>query len=119
MNAQRINLALAVVFLIVGILATVNTFRLNTYIKHTLPRDQAQEKCMADTVAVMKRWVQARNDYDAAVDFRDEATMLVMIDVLAGQQAKPEDIAAWHDAIEAEHRSRHYLIERLVPLPNC
>ncbi len=64
MNERRLNRILAVVFLAVGILASINTFRLHTYIRETLPRDQAQEQCQDETLAVLRSWVTSRTVRD-------------------------------------------------------
>ena len=75
MTEKRLNYILGAIFLVVGILATINTFRLHTYINQTLPRDQAQEQCNTDTIDVLKSWVQERIKRDDTMNARDDAAV--------------------------------------------
>jgi hypothetical protein len=119
MTERRISLALAVIFLIVGIVAASNTFRLNAYIRETLPRDLRQEQCNTETIDVMKKWVQARADRDDAADSRDEAAVAILDVVLAGGEPTPEQAQAWRDAIINQRDARRDATEHLTPLPDC
>jgi hypothetical protein len=116
---QRINLALAVIFLIVGILATSNTIRLNNYIKETLPRDQAQEQCNTKTIEVLKSWIEARVSRDSAMDARDDAAVVVLDQELNGLVPTAEQIMAWRDAVAQDRRVRADAAVSRVPLPDC
>ena len=119
MSAKRIELALAAIFLVVGILATSNMIRLNRYVAQTLPRDQQQEQCNADTLAVLKRWVIAREARDNAMDVRDDAAIGILDRLIAGEKAPPEELQTYRDAITNAGEVRRNAREELVPLPNC
>jgi hypothetical protein len=119
MTAYRLNMVLAAIFLIVGILATANTIRLNSYIRDTLPRDASQERCNTETIDVLKQWVQARVLRDAAMDRRDDAATVVLDSRLNGLEPTPEQIRAWHDAVINDRQVRATAGKQLVPLPNC
>jgi len=121
MTERRINLILAVVFLIVGILATANTIRLNNYIAETVPRDTAQEACNTATIKVLKEWVQARSRRDAAMDTRDDAAVAALEGILTNPdgRASPEQIQTWRDAVANDRAVRAAAGEDRSPLPNC
>jgi hypothetical protein len=119
MTPQRLNLALAAIFLIVGILATTNTFRLNSYIRETVPRDQAQEECQSQTLDVLRGWVAGRYKRDVTVDARDDATIVVLDKVAAGQTPTPEEFAAWRDAVSADNAERLRGTDLYHELPDC
>jgi len=119
MTSRRLNLVLAAVFLLVGILAVANTWRLNTYIKETLPRDKAQEACNTETIAVLKDWIESRVSRDAAMDRRDDAAVVVLDQELNGLVPTPEQIKAWRDAVAEDRRVRAEAAVQRVPLPNC
>jgi hypothetical protein len=119
MSAKRVELALAAIFLVVGILATSNMIRINRYISQTLPRDQQQEQCNADTLAVLKRWVVAREARDNAMDARDDAAIGILDYLIAGEKVPPEELQAYRDAITNAGEVRRSAREELVPLPNC
>jgi hypothetical protein len=106
MTEKKLNRILGVVFLIVGILAAVNTFRLNSYIRETVPRDAAQEQCNAKQIEVMKSWLEARANRDNAMDARDEATITALDQLLAGEKVGPEQLRAWRDAVVADRQIR-------------
>ena len=119
MTERRINLALAVIFLIVGILATSNTFRLNNYIRETLPRDTAQEQCNAETLAVLKKWVFAREERDDAMDARDAAAIGVLDHLIAGDRPPVDELTQYRAAVQNAATVRRNAREQLVPLPQC
>lgn len=119
MTRHRWELALAVLFLVVGILATTSSIRLNSYIKQTLPRDQAQEQCNTETIAVLKSWVNSRMERDNAMDARDDAAVAALNDMLTGQQPTNEELSAWRDAIATDRRIRAQAGEDRIPLPDC
>ena len=56
----RVNLIIGIVFLAVGILATINFWRFNNYVKETLVRDEAQEQCIVDQSVWLQDWLQWR-----------------------------------------------------------
>ena len=115
---RKLELVLAVIFLCVGIVATANTIRLNNYIRQTLPRDAAQEQCNAETIAVMKTWLEARASRDAAMNARDDAAVVVLDAALNGEPT-PEQIRAWHDAVVNDRQVREQAGENSHPLPSC
>lgn len=119
MTAKRLEMVLAVIFLLVGIAAVTNTIRLNNYIRETLPRDAAQEQCNAETIAVLKEWVQARGQRDAAMDARDDAAVIVLNEITLNGKATPEEIAAWRDSVANDRTVRAEAGEQRHPLPNC
>jgi hypothetical protein len=121
MNTRGVNIVLAVIFLVVGILATANTFRLNSYIHETLPRDTAQEACNTATIKVLKSWIQSRIERDSAMDARDDAAVAALEGILTNPdgRATPEQIQAWRDAVANDRQVRASAGEQRVPLPNC
>jgi len=121
MTRQRVNIALAIIFLVVGIIATSNTFRLNNYIRETVPRDTAQEACNTATIKVLKEWVQARTQRDAAMDVRDDAAVAALEGILTNPdgRATSEQIQAWRNAVANDRRVRAAAGEDRSPLPNC
>jgi hypothetical protein len=119
MTARQLNLLFAAVFLLVGILATANTIRLNNYIRETVPRDVAQERCNTATIEVLKTWVTARSNRDDAMDARDDAAIVVLEKAIAGEKATPEELKAWRDAVAQDREVRAKAGEQLVPLPKC
>ena len=64
----------------------VNTFRLHSYIRETLPRDQAQEQCNTDTIKVLRSWVDERIKRDSSMDARDDAVIRILDELIAGLQ---------------------------------
>jgi len=64
---QRINMALSVFFTVVALLVVADlivlTHRFNTYVSQTMARDTAQEKCNADTLEVLKGWIEFRTTF--------------------------------------------------------
>lgn len=119
MNARWVNIAIAVVFLIVGILATSNTIRINRYISETLPRDQAQEQCNTAQIEVMRSWIEARVNRDSAMDARDIAAQTVLDQLAAGNKPTPEQFAAWRESVIKDRETRANMAEHLGPLPDC
>ena len=119
MNGKWINMALAVLFLIVGIMATANTIRFNKYVKETLPRDVAQEQCNTATINVLKSWIEARSARDGAMDMRDDAAVTALEGFLANGSARPEDIVAWRDAVANDRKVRATAGEKRLDLPLC
>jgi len=61
-KSHPFNVAIATVFLFVGILSTVNMIRYNHYVKDTLARDEAQEQCQLKTLEALRNWVSFRKD---------------------------------------------------------
>jgi hypothetical protein len=119
MTTKRLELLLAVTFLVVGILATVNTIRLNSYIRETVPRDAAQEQCNAATIDVLTAWLQARADRDSAMNARDDAAVTVLDELSAGNQPTSQELSAWRDAVANDRRVRINAAESRHPLPAC
>lgn len=114
-----LDIAVAVVFLIVGIIAASNTFRLNAYIRETVPRDVAQERCNTETIAVLKSWVATRVQRDDAMNARDDAAVAVLDHEIVGELPPPALIQAWRDAVAKDRAVRAAAGERLVSLPKC
>jgi hypothetical protein len=119
MNARYLNLALAVIFLIVGILSTANTIRFNRYVSETLPRDHAQEQCNTETIETLKTWIKSRIDRDAAMDARDIAAQSVLDTLSTGQTPTPEQFANWREAVVKDREVRASAAEHLGPMPDC
>jgi hypothetical protein len=119
MNTKRLNLALAAIFLLVGILATANTIRLNNYIKATVPQDVAQTQCNTETIKVLQSWIEARIERDAAMDARDDAAVAVLEPKIFGQEPTPEQIRVWRDAVAHDRQVRDRAGEERIPLPKC
>jgi hypothetical protein len=119
MKQRWASLVVAAIFLIVGILATSNTIRLNRYIEQTLPRDQAQEQCNSETIETLKTWIGSRINRDAAMDARDDAAIASLDQIIIDGKASPEKISAWRDAVERDRAVRAAAGEHLGPLPDC
>jgi hypothetical protein len=120
MTQRHLQVAIAVVFLIVGILATANTFRLNAYIRSTLPRDAAQEQCQDDTLTVLSQWIQQRIKRDTSMNSRDEAVITILDKMLAtNNQPSPEDLEVWRQAVAADREVRLNATAESLPLPHC
>src|ERR1700752_470626 len=119
MKERWIILAMAVVFLVVGVLATANTIRLNRYIEETMPRDQAQEDCNSHTIEVLKTWLLARSERDAAMDTRDDAAVATLEDILANGEASTEHITDWRNAVANDRKVRAEANEQRGPIPKC
>jgi hypothetical protein len=119
MNEKKISRILAAFFLLIGVLATVNTARLHSYIRETLPRDQSQERCQDDTLGVLRGWVNARWLRDATADNRADATIVVLDRLIAGQPATPEELRRWRDTVAADNTERLRGTQQLHALPNC
>lgn len=119
MTHRRLNLALAAIFLIVGILASYNTFALHQYIRETLPRDQAQEQCNAATIKVLTQWLEIRKQRDSAMDVRDDAAITVLDRLISGGQPSPEELSAWRDSVAHDRQVRVDADAQSSPLPNC
>lgn len=118
---KRTNLILAAVFLVVGLLSTANTVRLNTYIRETVPRDAAQEECNAKQIEVMQSWLQARANRDGAMNARDDATITVLDQIANGNPITPEQARSWRDAVAADRQVRADVAHNFEthPLPDC
>ena len=119
MTARQLNLALAVVFLIVGILATANTLRLNNYIRETLPRDLQQEQCNTDTIKVLTQWLEIRKIRDKSMDIRDEAGIDAIDSQLTTGQVDPQKLAAWREAVAQDRQVRVDADRQSDTLPKC
>lgn len=119
MKHRGVNLALGIVFLIVGILASYNTYELREYIRETLPRDQRQEQCNTETLTVLKSWLQVRKQRDAAMDSRDEASIMVLDRLVSGGQPSPAELARWREAVVHDRQVRVEADAQSPPLPAC
>jgi hypothetical protein len=119
LTEKRLNRILAVVFLVVGILATLNTFRLHEYIRETLPRDERQEECNTETIKVLTQWLEIRKKRDSAMDVRDDAAITVLDQLTLGGKPNPEELKAWRDAVIRDHQVRIAADAASSPLPDC
>jgi hypothetical protein len=119
LTEKRLNRGLGVVFLIVGVLATWNTARLNNYISDTLPRDQHQEDCQDATLQVLSGWVAERKVRDQTENAKDTASIAVINKWGAGAVPTPQELQAWAYAIAADRDIRLKATEEHSPLPNC
>jgi len=119
--SRHLNLILAAVFLLVGVLATANTIRLNNYIAETVPRDAAQEQCNTETIETLKVWIQSRISRDGAMDARDDAAVAALEGILTNPdgRASPEQITTWRNAVANDRKVRAAASEHLGPLPDC
>src|SRR5215469_15865424 len=88
--SSRANVAVAIVFLIVGILSTVNTVRLNNYIQETLPRDTEQEHCQLATLEALRVWAAGRQQIEEAKTERDNAVFPLLKALERGERPTPE-----------------------------
>lgn len=101
MTEKWMNKAFAVIFLIVGIMASVNTYRIHNYIQTTVPWDVAQERCNDETLHMLEQWVIIREKRDAVEDARDAAVAQFLDDTAEENGPTPEQVARLHDAIRA------------------
>lgn len=112
-----VNLALAIAFLIVGILTTASMIRFNNYVKATLPRDQAQEQCNTETIATLKEWAIARAKRDESAMARDDVAVSILNHMLVGEQPTDEELTFWRNAIEKDQATRaQYKAELNLPI---
>ena len=116
---KRFDVAVGVLFLIVGIAATVNTIRLNNYIAETMPRDVAQEQCNVATLEVLKSWTLGRIRRDNAMNSRDDAMIVVLDRVIAGEEPSVEDLRKWRNAVALDRHVRAEDAESRPELPRC
>jgi hypothetical protein len=114
-----LNFAVGAVFLIVGIVATTNMIRINHYIAETLPRDIAQETCNAATLEVLKSWSLARVRRDAAMNSRDDATIVVLDRLIDGERPTVEELRKWRNAVAYDRHVRTEAAEARPALPHC
>jgi len=116
---RLINFAVGAVFLVVGIVATTNMIRINHYIAETLPRDVAQETCNAATLEVLKSWSLARVRRDAAMNARDDATIVVLDRLIDGERPTVEELRKWRNAVAHDRQVRTEAAEARPELPHC
>lgn len=123
MNNRTVQITIAVVFLIVGVIAAVNTFTLQRYIKETLPRDAAQEQCLTDTVAVLAAAAVARARTDEINNTRDDALISVIDSKLEYPEVplSAEELARYRSAVATARQARQILgqLSDEHPLPAC
>ena len=133
MSGRQVQILIAVLFLVVGVVSASNTYRLHAYIRATVPRDVAQEQCNTATIDALKSWLLFRSTRDAAMDRRDEASIDannalvgVLDSVVAGEKPSAEELQAWRDklrawneAVAADRAIRAQSGEQRVPLPQC
>jgi competence protein ComGC len=117
-NNRKAQIVIAAVFLVVGILSVVTTWRLNTYIRATLPRDAAQEQCFQDAVNSINLWVQTQAQ---SYELHHERDVIINELLSDPAPATPEQIARLDAAIQKADASRlHYLqVVREHPLKTC
>ena len=119
--SKRLNLVVAVIFLVVGILATANTVRLNNYIREAVPRDTAQEACQLATLQALRVWATGRGQIEEAKTDRDTA-LYPMLEALArGERPSPELAAAAQHEFAHIEEVRRSVREMLLasPIPDC
>jgi len=118
---RAVNIAVATMFLLVGILATLNSVRLNNYIEQTLPRDREQELCQLQTLQALRVWAVGRGQIEDAKSERDRAVFPLLQALEKGQRPSPE-VAAHLDEEYAKTEAIKDNVQamlRATPIPTC
>ena len=81
LDRRWVQITVAAVFLTVAIISMVNAWTIASYIRHTEPRDAAQEQCIVDQAQWLQEWLKWRwqENIDATKD-----------QIVAYQQAHPQ-----------------------------
>jgi hypothetical protein len=122
---RRLNVVLSVFFTLVAVLVTANlitvTQGFNEYVANTLPRDAAQEECVANAVKVLQIWAAARAANEDVEQARDNIHIEVLQTLANGQKVAPAKIDEFQNAIVATRESRRVLRQVYTdyPLPDC
>jgi len=117
----RANIAVAVIFLIVGILSTANTIRLNNYIEQTLPRDTEQEHCQLATLEALRVWAAGRQQIEEAKTERDNAVFPLLRALERGERPSPE-MSAQLDQEYFKTEAVKVTVNKMLaasPIPTC
>lgn len=121
MTSRRVQTAIALVFLFVGILSVANAFQFNRYVRATVVRDNAQEECQRETLIALRGWAQARVATETAYSARDDALADVVATIEEGGKATPEQTRRLLVAVQGAQTARDALFRnaREHPLPVC
>lgn len=107
-NEKKIYAILTLAFLLVGILATVNTFQL-----------AKQQRCNVETIGVLKSWLETRASRDSSMNQRDSANVVVIERFIDGERPTPEELKTWRDSVVTERDVRIEAEESRIPIPDC
>src|SRR5262245_56635978 len=112
---------ISVVFLIVGILATYNSIRLNRYIEQTIPRDTQQEACQLATLQTLRVWAVGREQIEDAKTERDRALYPLFDQLIKGEHVSPDVAAGVQRSIQHVNDVRNSVEQTLAvtPIPTC
>jgi hypothetical protein len=118
---KRIEVVLAIVFFIVGVVSAVNTVKLSNYIQETMPRDSAQEACQLATLQALRVWAVGRGQIEDAKATRDTALRPLLRELMQGKPVTPEvaaDVDAKFNRVDEVRRSVDELLTT-APIPDC
>lgn len=120
---RRLNVVASVFFTLVALVVSVDLILLsnkfNHYVDVTLPRDQAQDKCNAQTIKVLEAWVQDQIARDRSVEMRDEANLAVLDRLIAAQQPTMDELIQWRVAVAHDREVREANQATEPSLPSC
>lgn len=118
---QRVSTFLAIAFLLVTVAAVASTIRLNVYIRDTAPRDAAQEQCDAETLDMIRDWVDVRGKRDLVERMRDDAVAKFLDETADTQSPTVGQLTELRAAIDAYQGAwaSGDLNFRTEPLPDC
>lgn len=119
-HREGINVRLTV-FLVLIVIMTLTSVALSINIHVTSARDNAQQKCTAQTLVSAREWIRVQVARDKSLDERDEKAIPILDSMILGRQATPEEIMAWKDAILHDRQVRAQGANDLTnyPLPQC
>jgi hypothetical protein len=118
---KRVEIILGVVFLIVGMLSTANTIRLNSYIHETLPRDTAQEACQLATLQSLRVWAVGRGQIEDAKKERDAALFPLFHALERSERPSPDVASTAEQELQNVDVVRENVESMLAatPIPDC
>lgn len=107
MTSDRAKLiaALVVTFVLVGVAAVASTIRLNVYIREMAPRDAAQQMCDAQTMEMMRLWMDVRSRRDIVERGRDDAVAKFLDETAETNEATPAQLGELRSAIDTYQKS--------------
>jgi hypothetical protein len=120
-RTRKAELLLAVLFISVGIAASINTLRFNAYKDTAIRRDTAQEQCQRDTLAALTLWAQSRTASGDAYDDVDTAQAMIIEAQRDGRPVTPDMQQRLLTAIHTAQLARAATTDALRqhPLPAC
>lgn len=118
---RKIEIAISATFICAAVVAGINIWRLNDYVRETVIRDTAQEQCARDTLDTLQIWVITREELNEKSLAQNDAMSRIVINIHEG---KPIPESDWHDFLSAIAETQKVRQEIRVmadehPLPVC